>query len=194
HTIKDIGHSVPLPSLSLLAQARQRRSVLLGPNQDECDLDGLVAFVPPGMSRSVLNDDVVRFQMNFLSVVQLKPHLAFENDAVVDRLGGVHTRTVRLHRGRQVWDVLSKLLEPRDRIDAHHYGIRSEGDNHQAGLARLLRQITALLQDDVSAVTGRGRRRQCRPEQSRRLAWDVFEGPASAGAAVRYDLRFTPLL
>jgi hypothetical protein len=50
-------------------QARQRRSVLHGPNQNECDFDRLVAFVSPGMTRAVLNDDVVRFQMNFLSVV-----------------------------------------------------------------------------------------------------------------------------
>ena len=71
-------------------------------------------------------DDVVRFQMNFLSVVHLKPYFAFESDAVVDCLGGVHARTVWLHRRRQIGDVLRELLETRDRIDAHHHRIREQ--------------------------------------------------------------------
>src|SRR5437899_2193719 len=95
----------------------KRRSVLLRSDQDKRDLDGLVAFVPPCVPRAVLNDDVVRLEMNFLSAVHFKPHLAFENDTVIDGLSRVHSRTVGLHCRSQVGDMLRKLLKTRDRID-----------------------------------------------------------------------------
>jgi hypothetical protein len=40
-------------------------------NQDECDFYGLVALIPPRMPSPVLNDNILRPQVNLFAVVDL---------------------------------------------------------------------------------------------------------------------------
>jgi hypothetical protein len=78
----------PRGSIFSLVKSKQRRRlrlfvfvapigrslVFLCVNQNEHDLHWFIAFVSPGVPRSILNNNVMRFEMYLLSVVDFKPH------------------------------------------------------------------------------------------------------------------------
>ena len=86
-------------------------------NQYERNFDRLVALIPPSMPRSVLDNDVMRLEMDLFAIIKLCPNLALQNNSIVDRLRPVHARIVGLHGGRQVGNMFGKFLKAGDGID-----------------------------------------------------------------------------
>ena len=66
----------------------------------QCSGD-LIAFVTPGVTGSLLDDDITRLDPFLLAIVQLQPELTLKQDAVVDGGRRMHAGMVRFEAFEQ---------------------------------------------------------------------------------------------